>query len=299
METRRQQVSDTAGPCTEQAAPPERSVSPVDGGAAADVAARAHWVPLWFGPALLLASGGVYLLEQVLGEDWLHDAIEVGLGVSGNAGVRLVLAAVASLGDGYLAAVVVAAVLVWSRSANRRQTILLAVLAASAVAPVIKALIDRTRPYGGGHSWPSGHVTTVCTLALPLVGASRRGEGTLVGASRGRDAALLAIVLAVGAARVLGLHHWPSDVVGGAGLAAVMVALLQRLPPVLPPALTSRRLGEVTLWSVFAFELWRMGQDWPGRECVLTTAVLAFVLMAMLVGPAARSLAASPAGAPR
>lgn len=228
-------------------------------------------LPLWLGLLVLGLSGLVFLGERAVGEATIYGAIAGLFGAPDNPGALLVFTVVSSMGDGYFAAGVVAAVFLWCRDPRRRQLIVLGALAVCVVAPMCKWLIDRPRPYGGRHAWPSGHTLTACVLALPLLGLSRRA-----------DVGLVAAVVAVAAGRVLGLHHWPSDVLGGAGLGIFLVAALARIPLVVPAGLTSPRTGLWVILTLAWFELWRMGQDRPGRECLLSVTFITFVLMAAL-----------------
>ncbi|PRY17888.1 phosphatase PAP2 family protein [Kineococcus rhizosphaerae] len=113
------------------------------------------------------------------------------------------------------------------RGGRRRQAV--AALAAGAVAavasPLLKALTDRARPAleagltsAGGGSFPSGHVlasaTVVLCLVLLLAPPTRWGVVAVLGAVE---------LVVVSVDRVWLGAHWPSDVLGGWLLAAVLV----------------------------------------------------------------------------
>jgi membrane-associated phospholipid phosphatase len=72
----------------------------------------------------------------------------------------------------------------------------------------LKLAVDRTRPDGGSHSFPSGHASAAFATA------------TVLQAHLGWKIGIPAYALAayVGSARVTSNHHYTSDVVFGAGL---------------------------------------------------------------------------------
>lgn len=106
-------------------------------------------------------------------------------------------------------------------------------LLATAVTFALKAWIGRPRPSGPGESgaYPSGHAAltlAVFGLAAYFVWDAwrnrRRGAPGRVGrAERATVAAVATLALVVGAARVLGGVHWPSDVLGGWALGLFFV----------------------------------------------------------------------------
>ena len=91
----------------------------------------------------------------------------------------------------------------------------------------IKRWVNATRPYGGKHSFPSGHTSFV--FASPSYVAMRYGM----------NAAMLDAFLAsyVGASRIYGRYHFTQDVIAGALLAAAnQYVFLQRYGLHLVPA---------------------------------------------------------------
>ncbi|WP_432511118.1 phosphatase PAP2 family protein [Kineococcus sp. SYSU DK001] len=152
-------------------------------------------------------------------------AVDAALASPGPTRVAQVVEAVTQPVWVYLAGL--AGVVVAHRRGRRRPA--RAALAAGAVAavasPALKALTDRARPAleaglttADGGSFPSGHVlastTVVLSFVLLLVPPSRRAAVAAVGAVE-------LVVVAVD--RVWLGAHWPSDVLGGWLLAAVLV----------------------------------------------------------------------------
>lgn len=144
----------------------------------------------------------------------------------------------------YLVAVPVVGVAVWrgrrrlpadeaGRLARRGRCAIAAMMATWAIAAVVKELIRRPRPFvehplahAAGNSFPSGHSANSMAAGLSLVLFTwpYLGRG-------GRIAATLAaagFVLTTGANRVLLGMHFPTDVVGGFLLAALIVTLTYR-----------------------------------------------------------------------
>ncbi|MFF5445711.1 phosphatase PAP2 family protein [Streptomyces sp. NPDC012888] len=131
---------------------------------------------------------------------------------------------------------------------------LLAVAAAAVVSQGVKAAVGRERPVWADPvdtasyaAYPSGHAltaTVVCGLLLWLAsgsGAGRAGRSGRAGWVTGAAWAVAAVsVLGVGFTRVLLGVHWPSDVVAGWLLGAVLVAFValaaSRRAPVAEPA---------------------------------------------------------------
>ena len=114
------------------------------------------------------------------------------------------------------------AVLVFEPSHFRRQLVLVSVLLGGGFSWALKVLVERVRPDGGVHSWPSGHATTAFVLALALSWGRPRLRPWLI---------LVAFLLA--ASRVAVLRHWPSDVLSGLAVGFLAILPASRLP-VLP-----------------------------------------------------------------
>ena len=131
----------------------------------------------------------------------------------------------------------IAAVVVCLLRHRRRTAVLVAVtgLLVWGVRVLVMNLIARPRPLdkfwsADGYAFPSGHTTnSAAMLALALVALwpYLRTRLRRVGASAG--AAILA--LAVGASRLAGGVHWPTDVLGGWLLSAALVTLVLGLSP--------------------------------------------------------------------
>lgn len=87
------------------------------------------------------------------------------------------------------------------------------------VTRVLKVSVDRERPDGGGHSFPSGHTSGMFTTAGVL------------GAHFGWRVALPAYAISgfVGWARVRGDQHWATDVAAGATIGAIIGHSVARL----------------------------------------------------------------------
>ena len=96
---------------------------------------------------------------------------------------------------------------------------------------LVKVLVERPRPeanasmeQAGGFSFPSAHsatsVAVYATIAFILIRASRRGHSRVAVASLAG-----ALVLAVGASRVLLGAHYPTDVLAGWTFGALLASL--------------------------------------------------------------------------
>lgn len=124
------------------------------------------------------------------------------------------------------------------------------VLAATALNPAIKEIVQRDRPtaadvtireHAPGFGYPSGHAMSAtliyCYAAIAAWRYTPRMAHTLAIA-----AALLAITI-VAWQRVYDGAHWPSDVVGGVAIGLLLLAAALALPPLLVrlvrPATTS------------------------------------------------------------
>jgi undecaprenyl-diphosphatase len=110
--------------------------------------------------------------------------------------------------------------LIWSRAARRQWWLWCALLPiGGAVEQAFKFLVGRPRPRGVNWGFPSGHVTAATTFAVILLYIMARER--LSPAARGVLTVLaIALVVAVGFARVILNAHWPTDVLGGILLGA-------------------------------------------------------------------------------
>lgn len=115
-------------------------------------------------------------------------------------------------------------------SPGRAAEVVIVSVAAEAAATAIKALVGRARPAGADVAdllvvagFPSGHVTRTAVLVGVLLvfmpWARRRPRLVLVGG--------LVAVAVMGVARVSSSSHYTSDVIGGALLAALVLAAWQ------------------------------------------------------------------------
>lgn len=117
-------------------------------------------------------------------------------------------------GDGMLVGGLSAGVWAWGRLGGHEATAALggdlceAFLLGSAAVWAIKVPVNRTRPSGGGHSFPSGH-TTIAFAVVPVLNRHLGWEAAL-------PATLLAA--ATGMGRMEDGRHFFSDVVFGAAL---------------------------------------------------------------------------------
>lgn len=110
--------------------------------------------------------------------------------------------------------------LIWSRAARRHWWLWCALMpVGGAVEQLFKFLVGRPRPRGVNWGFPSGHVTAATAFAVILLYIIARER--MSPAARGVLTALaLALVAAVGFARVILNAHWPTDVLGGILLGA-------------------------------------------------------------------------------
>jgi len=124
-----------------------------------------------------------------------------------------------------LASAVLAA-LVWQQSRRRGPALFAAVapITVSVIAElVVKPLVDREAPTGGGQFFPSGHVVGIASVAVAawLVWVSRWPSRTARMFAAG---GLALVVVAVGTSRVVLRNHYATDAVGGALYAVATVA---------------------------------------------------------------------------
>jgi membrane-associated phospholipid phosphatase len=174
----------------------------------------------------------------VAGAGFLALALTVGLlgGVPADTAVReamldLATPAVVALmrivnygGDKIVLGPATLVLLLASARARRRWWLWLALMALAPLAEgVLKEIVARPRPEGGGLAFPSGHATAAAAYfgAVAYLAGSAPSRAVCLGL---RLVALVA-VLAVAAARVVLGAHWPSDALGGIALGAALVAL--------------------------------------------------------------------------
>ena len=89
----------------------------------------------------------------------------------------------------------------------------------------LKPAIDRVRPNGKEHSFPSGHSTTAFSFAT-LSNRNARSAPFLRDAYPVVVGANLAVASLVAIARVEGAHHFPADVLAGAAVGHFMTAFI-------------------------------------------------------------------------
>jgi membrane-associated phospholipid phosphatase len=107
-----------------------------------------------------------------------------------------------------------------SRAARRHWWLWCALMPiGGAVEQAFKFLVGRPRPRGVNWGFPSGHVTAAATFAVILLYILTR-ERISPAARAILATAAIALVAAVGFARVILNAHWPTDVLGGALLGA-------------------------------------------------------------------------------
>jgi membrane-associated phospholipid phosphatase len=105
--------------------------------------------------------------------------------------------------------------LIWSRAARRHWWLWCALMPiGGAVEQAFKFFVGRPRPRGVNWGFPSGHVTAAATFVGILLYIMTR-ERMSPAARRVFTALAIALVGAVGFARVILNAHWPTDVLGG------------------------------------------------------------------------------------
>jgi undecaprenyl-diphosphatase len=160
-----------------------------------------------------LVIGGIGLLP---GDVPLHDEILKGRGTALHAIARWVDYG----GKWIVLAPAMALLFVWSRAARRRWWLWCALMPiGGAVEQAFKFLVGRPRPRGVNWGFPSGHVTAATTFAVILLYVMTR-ERVSPAARAVLTGLMIALVAAVGFARVILNAHWPTDVLGGVLLGA-------------------------------------------------------------------------------
>jgi hypothetical protein len=97
-------------------------------------------------------------------------------------------------------------------------------LLSATVTHSIKRLVDKERPYGGPHSYPSGHTTLAFTNAAVLHHEFRDTAPLLAWSGY-----LLATT--TGVFRIINHKHWMSDVLAGAGIGILATELVYYFEP--------------------------------------------------------------------
>lgn len=152
--------------------------------------------------------------------------------------------AASDLGHGYCLAAVIVTLTVIYGSRRFLQDAIFVTVGASVATNLLKVVVDRARPGGGApHSWPSGHATGSFALALCCVTRPRW------------FAIALPIALLACLARVMRERHWPSDVLGGFGIALLATALLMHIRPLVPQALCRLPMRLVFGFGLFAYAI--------------------------------------------
>ena len=166
--------------------------------------------------AFLGMSLVVYTVGPLPGDVLLHEEILKGRGTLLHAIARWVDHG----GKWIVLAPAILLLLACSRAARRHWWLWCALMpVGGAVEQASKFLVGRPRPRGVNWGFPSGHVTAAATFAvilLYILTRERTGPAT-----RGILTGLaIALVGAVGFARVILNAHWPTDVLGGVLLGA-------------------------------------------------------------------------------
>jgi undecaprenyl-diphosphatase len=160
-----------------------------------------------------LVIGAIGLIP---GDVPLHDEILKGRGTALHAIARWVDYG----GKWIVLAPAMALLFVWSRAARRRWWLWCALMPiGGAVEQAFKFLVGRPRPRGVNWGFPSGHVTAAATFAVILLYVMTR-ERVSPAARAVLTGLMIALVAAVGFARVILNAHWPTDVLGGVLLGA-------------------------------------------------------------------------------
>jgi undecaprenyl-diphosphatase len=143
-----------------------------------------------------------------------------------------------TVGGGTVRVVAIALIVLGLAITRRWWSAILAIVAvegAGLLETLFKLLVGRPRPHlfphvvqAGGSSFPSGHATDTCALALVAVYLvwhlwGRRSLTILAGAL------LFILTLLVGLSRIVLGVHYPTDVAGGYALGAGWVALMVAL----------------------------------------------------------------------
>jgi membrane-associated phospholipid phosphatase len=159
-------------------------------------------------PLLIVAIGGALALAARPGDPRMVASL------SGNHAAEESLDAGSALGDGFVQAGAAVAVYGIGASLHRPATasfgadLIEAQAVTGLMTQVLKVAVDRTRPNGGRHGFPSGHASATFATA----GVITRRFGWRYGSVAYAAAAYVA------ASRIADRQHYPSDVIFGAAL---------------------------------------------------------------------------------
>lgn len=155
---------------------------------------------------------------------------------------------VSDLGHGYVLTILIGTLNVHLGSRRFLQDAVVLTIGSAIATRLLKVLVLRERPFEPDpFSWPSGHATASLAVALALL------------PRRGAFAAALPLALVAGVARVMHHRHWPSDVLGGYGVALAVAAVGLRLPLFLPETLVAVRTRVALAAGMLAFVLADLG----------------------------------------
>jgi len=107
---------------------------------------------------------------------------------------------------------------------DQTKYLLIANLISSTITDNLKIIINKKRPGGGNHSFPSGHTTLAFTNACVLYNEFNK-------TSPGIAYSGYAIAAATGTFRMMNNAHWLSDVLVGAGIGILSAELVYYLEP--------------------------------------------------------------------
>ena len=197
---------------------------------------------------LVAIAGSVWLWQrEVTARDALWGFIEGWSDRTNRHAVARAWWFLSELGHGYTLTLVIGAVIVYGGSRRLLQDAVALTVGASLVTNLLKLLVARDRPFHAIEqatpAWPSGHATACLALALAFLGHGRACFVTLP------------LALLAGLARVAHFRHWPSDVLGGYGVALCCAAALLSLPTLLPAVVVARQVRIALAAGLFAFVL--------------------------------------------
>ena len=191
------------------------------------------WTPPW----PLLAFAGVLALAAFGSMAPTTAEVELTRAIQGAdpAPLRWSAVTMTAIGlDPWFSLIALASVIaVWWRSRSPSLALFLALaVLLRAVSPMVKAIVDRPRPTSdlvdvastlGSPSYPSGHVLGATLLFGFLIYCVERTVPA-EGPRRAIQAVLVSLILLMGHARVEMGHHWPTDVIGGWLIGAILLA---------------------------------------------------------------------------